>query len=132
MHHLFYFNSIKVRLERCAVLFQVAPCAYFNSIKVRLERLMPLSSSIPRNFNSIKVRLERLSVWRCERSLIFQFHKGTIRTMATFIVQYSLLYFNSIKVRLELLIMLLMIPLLSHFNSIKVRLEPFTHFLPMG
>ena len=32
------------------------------------------------NFNSIKVRLERLACKNIVLKLIFQFHKGTIRT----------------------------------------------------
>ena len=42
-----------------------------------------------------------------------------------------MLYFNSIKVRLELVIgFLIMATLFLNFNSIKVRLEPFWVFLP--
>ena len=57
------------------------------------------------NFNSIKVRLEQaLQKWK-EVSLRFQFHKGTIRTsqkQGELAVQNK--YFNSIKVRLELVV----------------------------
>ena len=54
---------------------------YFNSIKVRLELTydddnLPLFSY----FNSIKVRLELIKVLIYALGLIFQFHKGTIRT----------------------------------------------------
>ena len=54
---------------------------YFNSIKVRLEPdslfLMPEVSA---NFNSIKVRLEPEGYTTYPEENPFQFHKGTIRT----------------------------------------------------
>ena len=55
------------------------------------------------NFNSIKVRLELLMGDNTTAALIFQFHKGTIRTQLS---------------RLRNLLQR------SNFNSIKVRLEP--------
>ena len=119
---------------------------YFNSIKVRLE-LQPwiCSCGWERNFNSIKVRLEH--VWRVPHAVRlqqfqfhkgtirtvdeyyssfapkFQFHKGTIRTVSIFFSYHGNLYFNSIKVRLERGLALLMMINYSYFNSIKVRLE---------
>ena len=66
---------------------------------------------------------------QCSRSLHhheFQFHKGTIRTVPFSVEAESRLNFNSIKVRLELLIVNKHFYLLSHFNSIKVRLEPLS------
>ena len=53
----------------------------------------------------------------------FQFHKGTIRTLWSQENRFFRLNFNSIKVQLEPL--LLVIILLHHldFNSIKVQLE---------
>ena len=55
------------------------------------------------NFNSIKVRLELAAFSMAEaESLVFQFHKGTIRTTASMVVSTVLFHFNSIKVRLEL------------------------------
>ena len=56
-------------------------------------------------------------------ALIFQFHKGTIRTFKFSQAGLRLRNFNSIKVRLELLLHILPIILLRYFNSIKVRLE---------
>ena len=54
---------------------------HFNSIKVRLERntVKILNVNIC-NFNSIKVRLERRRFLFATPPIIFQFHKGTIRT----------------------------------------------------
>ena len=75
---------------------------YFNSIKVRLE---PGGSSYAArkqlHFNSIKVRLELKSLITLTERVPFQFHKGTIRTIATRSETPTLQYFNSIKVRLE-------------------------------
>ena len=53
------------------------------------------------NFNSIKVRLERQSQPSAEFDAIFQFHKGTIRTLKGQHPPATHAYFNSIKVRLE-------------------------------
>ena len=55
---------------------------------------------------------------------IFQFHKGTIKTqdrVLGFVPRYN---FNSIKVRLKLVIMPVMVLVcICYFNSIKVRLK---------
>ena len=75
----------------------------FNSIKVRLEHKFPQRSfhSIL-YFNSIKVRLEQVLLSKEVGGVLFQFHKGAIRTIVNS-PNLSLfpLYFNSIKVRLE-------------------------------
>ena len=75
---------------------------YFNSIKVRLEQtmLMPLNPT-SKNFNSIKVRLELVFDSREHGIIIFQFHKGAIRTKLPKTSLYYIAHFNSIKVRLE-------------------------------
>ena len=54
----------------------------FNSIKVQLELLADLREKQYRgHFNSIKVQLEQSSdALTRARYLLFQFHKGTIRT----------------------------------------------------
>ena len=76
---------------------------YFNSIKVRLELSSSVSSfaKITLYFNSIKVRLEHVDDYTPLRHSQFQFHKGTIRTLATEAVLLPTIHFNSIKVRLE-------------------------------
>ena len=56
--------------------------------------------------------------------VVFQFHKGAIRTRLCRAAKLLMSYFNSIKVRLELLVPLFLLPALFYFNSIKVRLEP--------
>ena len=74
------FNSIKVRLEQ---YFEVVAnnMTLFNSIKVRLELAWMYRCGFGRrNFNSIKVRLELVFDSKEHGIIIFQFHKGTIRT----------------------------------------------------
>ena len=98
-----HFNSIKVRLELLLVVYMVTVFLDFNSIKVRLEPhrifLCALSSSY---FNSIKVRLERMPITCSLKALLFQFHKGAIRTIDPKLSKQVFDNFNSIKVRLEL------------------------------
>ena len=119
-----HFNSIKVRLERTIELFKTACNRYFNSIKVRLEPNFSSSfSSHDPYFNSIKVRLEPKSIIQAAKTmlyfnsikvrleqqissiflllLVFQFHKGTIRTTICSWQWWNFRHFNSIKVRLE-------------------------------
>ena len=76
------FNSIKVRLK---LTFHIATCLLhrcFNSIKVRLKhRIKFRYYKIGCSFNSIKVRLKPLgSLLSGKAALVFQFHKGTIKT----------------------------------------------------
>ena len=82
MSSVMSFNSIKVRLELSAASASLAAANYsFNSIKVRLE--LPCRQPTSRrhhSFNSIKVRLELDLSTPISSSLMFQFHKGTIRT----------------------------------------------------
>ena len=56
-------------------------------------------------------------------SLLFQFHKGAIRTIRWKHSSLLQLYFNSIKVRLERSIRYCPYVYRVNFNSIKVRLE---------
>ena len=55
--------------------------------------------------------------------VIFQFHKGAIRTFDEICVMLSNSHFNSIKVRLEQRVAPSAKNALKNFNSIKVRLE---------
>ena len=52
-------------------------------------------------FNSIKVRLEPQNFKNRYEAAIFQFHKGTIRTILITVTINEVIDFNSIKVRLE-------------------------------
>ena len=75
------------------------------------------------NFNSIKVRLEPAAGSAAGSAAGFQFHKGAIRTPSFIMMILENIYFNSIKVRLERLRLLILMCLFVNFNSIKVRLE---------
>ena len=55
-----------------------------------------------RHFNSIKVRLELFMLHKLIEPVLFQFHKGTIRTLPANPPSAPPDNFNSIKVRLEL------------------------------
>ena len=121
---LCYFNSIKVQLERVMSTTSWArnqfqfhkgtirtwilhrprlDIADFNSIKVRLELVGDTAfRSFISYFNSIKVRLEHNEEMAdMHLCLIFQFHKGTIRTQTLMWFSVWSIDFNSIKVRLE-------------------------------
>ena len=98
----FDFNSIKVRLERnwlrcrkalipfqfhkgairtMVSLWSASVIHNFNSIKVRLEPAAQMGDrSLYSDFNSIKVRLELHLNQHFMCILLFQFHKGAIRT----------------------------------------------------
>ena len=77
------------------------------------------------NFNSIKVRLELTAGAGLVGSLLFQFHKGAIRTLVLQMLISRRYNFNSIKVRLEQSAGLRCKTICRYFNSIKVRLEHF-------
>ena len=78
-------------------------------------------------FNSIKVQLELKFTAKTYGVVIFQFHKGTIRTIILLLYYLVLSNFNSIKVQLELAITPCLLSV-GNFNSIKVQLEPFHHY----
>ena len=76
-------------------------------------------------FNSIKVRLEPILGMHNIISLVFQFHKGTIRTEygpTTFRPHYQF-QFHKGTIRTRVLANL-NLEHQANFNSIKVRLEP--------
>ena len=97
-----HFNSIKVQLERALPSSRGAPLSFqfhkgtirtkcqtllrwhslnFNSIKVQLEHDKSIAlQSLCHYFNSIKVQLELYLQLTEHLVVIFQFHKGTIRT----------------------------------------------------
>ena len=76
---------------------------HFNSIKVRLKLNYPKELAIRQtNFNSIKVRLKHHNRSLTRYMNLFQFHKGTIKTMMFPHRNIKYLDFNSIKVRLKL------------------------------
>ena len=118
------FNSIKVRLKLQTNDSQHSTHADFNSIKVRLKpNLLHIVLLVMNNFNSIKVRLKLTFDTREHGIIIFQFHKGTIKTPC---VGYLIDHpdnFNSIKVRLKLNSLHYDSEAKRNFNSIKVRLK---------
>ena len=59
----------------------------------------------------------------CHPYLPFQFHKGTIKTNPVEGCFECISYFNSIKVRLKLVMNHYLVMNHRHFNSIKVRLK---------
>ena len=76
-------------------------------------------------FNSIKVRLKLSSISALNNyTSLFQFHKGTIKTMSLPIKMVLVLNFNSIKVRLKPATFQPLSFPSPDFNSIKVRLKP--------
>ena len=81
--------------------------ANFNSIKVRLKQKMPLCfRRMYQHFNSIKVRLKRYLEYKTGFDRVqFQFHKGTIKTTHLLLHIIYHINFNSIKVRLKLLLL---------------------------
>ena len=100
---IFYFNSIKVRLERSLVSRGVRSSSRFQFHKGAIRTLVLLHPLI--------------------EMLEFQFHKGAIRTVHHYLLAHAVLHFNSIKVRLEHFLGCYDIDPETNFNSIKVRLE---------
>ena len=79
---------------------------------------------MPSYFNSIKVRLNpKSSHGRTEKRTLFQFHKGTIKPRWTDGTDALTPNFNSIKVRLNQVIVNMLYYWYHNFNSIKVRLN---------
>ena len=87
--------------------------AFSSLLKVRAEGFQFHKGAIRTNF---KVRNDK-------ENKSFQFHKGAIRTDDANVPAVRVPNFNSIKVRLELGLSLMLLRLLLYFNSIKVRLE---------
>ena len=96
------FNSIKVQLEHSYHFICEFENQCFNSIKVQLEQIYCfILFSQNSCFNSIKVQLEQEVTDSIRDKMLFQFHKGSIRTVSYTDNVVELLSFNSIKVQLE-------------------------------
>ena len=97
----------------------------FNSIKVRLEPFCHNQQYLLlQDFNSIKVRLEHLSLILIPMSsVLFQFHKGAIRTSGNATISNSTTAFQFHKGAIRTGRSVLVLQLSRNFNSIKVRLE---------
>ena len=74
-------------------------------------------------FNSIKVQLEPNDMQRYYTDfMLFQFHKGTIRTETLKEIEMYCPYFNSIKVQLELVYVIIPLSLyLFQFHKGTIR-----------
>ena len=77
------------------------------------------------HFNSIKVRLEQAIDTELLHPLLFQFHKGTIRTYSCFVHFISFPKFQFHKGTIRTLSRSQEQNPFYNFNSIKVRLERF-------
>ena len=97
----FQFHKGTIRTLRSAA-FPFVCHEYFNSIKVQLElQGLKYDNESKRNFNSIKVQLELMVILILRLIALFQFHKGTIRTLIWIGYLRRNKHFNSIKVQLE-------------------------------
>ena len=77
------------------------------------------------DFNSIKVRLKLLSEILIIAILIFQFHKGTIKTTLAQEEGQGVQVFQFHKGTIKTSSTRLVMSSIPNFNSIKVRLKPF-------
>ena len=99
--------------------------SYFNSIKVRLEQSFNFTRELSDLFQFHKGTIRTLAPGsHLQQTRRFQFHKGTIRTEERKRQEEEERDFNSIKVRLEHSFQDARPLLNDNFNSIKVRLEP--------
>ena len=91
-----------MRLELIIIMYMMSCVLYFNSIKVRLEPARSSRYPSPPEFQFHKGAI-RTPLFGLIGIIIplFQFHKGAIRTILS-LKSYAVLFnFNSIKVRLE-------------------------------
>ena len=101
-NNLFQFHKGTIRTKLPTELFGVL--THFNSIKVQLELLQVLALCLMVcYFNSIKVQLELYILSLVVSLTRFQFHKGTIRTMVSFVrvVLCPLFQFHKGTIRTE-------------------------------
>ena len=87
---LFQFH--KGTIKTCLLVACKVACKDFNSIKVQLkqantERIKQLKA----NFNSIKVQLKHTNLTGENTTTIFQFHKGTIKTLPLMLTTFHLI-----------------------------------------
>ena len=122
MQSIFQFHKGTIRTECLARLLQVF--CHFNSIKVQLERgAVVLIFLYLNNFNSIKVQLEPASGSGSLSGSTFQFHKGTIRTSGSQASYYSQMSFQFHKGTIRTRYPGSGCTHHLDFNSIKVQLE---------
>ena len=121
---LLHFNSIKVRLERHALIGAGANIVFqFHKGTIRTRLMISWVATCTQfQFHKGTIRTRKPCFYQvCFHT--FQFHKGTIRTSCSCLSLAFSLDFNSIKVRLERNELGAKGYLYTYFNSIKVRLE---------
>ena len=96
------FNSIKVRLKHNGDIYNEMVDNYFNSIKVRLKHVGRDIVLERKLFQFHKGTIKTMFLCKSRiNSSTFQFHKGTIKTAFYCVKLCNLRHFNSIKVRLK-------------------------------
>ena len=120
-----YFNSIKVQLEHSFLIALTTSRCYFNSIKVQLEHSRFTRSWVARLFQFHKGTIRTVNTnFNWTLKILFQFHKGTIRTCKVlrplrWIIPTFQFHKGTIRTRWKPA----SLAHLRHFNSIKVQLE---------
>ena len=97
---------------------------YFNSIKVRLKLKNPVINLYFDTFQFHKGTIKTIYALGLIGSYLFQFHKGTIKTLKDYVLKLLELNFNSIKVRLKLIkVLIYALGLIFQFHkgTIKTR-----------
>ena len=96
------FNSIKVRLKPLFRIITSLPISNFNSIKVRLKLPAQIVKPSTPKFQFHKGTIKTVALQdNLPSAIVFQFHKGTIKTLLLLCKKLRMHYFNSIKVRLK-------------------------------
>ena len=97
----------------------------FNFIKAQLKLHTEYFLIKQRtDFNSIKVQLKPAQIVKERLLSQFQFHKGTIKTIANFRVRILFAKFQFHKGTIKTRIIIINRMIVLHFNSIKVQLKP--------
>ena len=118
---LSYFNSIKVRLEHLAKMKDSAFKEFqFHKGAIRtIFALVARFEKLAFQFHKGAIRTRRAYRY-IELNAVFQFHKGAIRTLTNSAKRgEEFLNFNSIKVRLELTLVMAAMQLSSEFQFHK-------------
>ena len=119
------FNSIKVRLKHFTDEKVHSCFHHFNSIKVRLKHSSNILTTLMNLFQFHKGTIKTLYRSFCTFALVeFQFHKGTIKTphRNRCLCDSSQFQFHKGTIK-TIDVVFLIIDVESHFNSIKVRLK---------
>ena len=122
---LLHFNSIKVRLKLRCLSSRTCSNRHFNSIKVRLKHAEQSIITVIIIFQfhkgTIKTDLSHRHMFTAQ---IFQFHKGTIKTGGCATEIYVASEFQFHKGTIKTVLQFKFTKPFHYFNSIKVRLKP--------